>query len=167
MAKPFVGTENFDPLTLTLTFDLLLNKLNLSIYFWTERDMACILSIDIPCGKTFLSVPKLLISWPWPPTLTYFWKNLTLALTFKPKEIWLLYLAWIFLVARSFCLYQNFWSITLPSNFDLLLKELNFKSKEILRDCKSLGGGFPFGCPDLVTGTGVHHMYLVFALCRV
>ena len=43
----------------------------------------------IPCEKTFLSIPKLLTSWPW--LLTYFWKNLTLTITFKPKEVGLSY----------------------------------------------------------------------------
>ena len=63
---------------------------------------------DIPCGKTFLSVWTFLILWPWHPTLTYFWKNWTLALTFETTEIVLSYYTWIFLIARPFCPYQNF-----------------------------------------------------------
>ena len=42
--------------------------------------------------------------------LTYFWKNLTLAITFEPKEIGLSYYRYEFLVARPICLYQKFWS---------------------------------------------------------
>ena len=40
-----VGTKTFDPVTLTLTFNLLLKKLNLGIYFCTQRDRAFILLI--------------------------------------------------------------------------------------------------------------------------
>ena len=56
-----VGTKTFDPVTLTLTFDLLLKKLNLGIYFCTQRDRAFILLMDIHCGKTFLSIPTFFI----------------------------------------------------------------------------------------------------------
>ena len=52
--KTFLLIPNFDPVTLTLTFDLLLKKkLSLGIYIWTERDRAFTLCMDIPCGKTF------------------------------------------------------------------------------------------------------------------
>ena len=74
----------------------------------TKRDEAFIIHVSILCGKTFQLVPKILTLWPWPWLLTYFWKNLTLALTFEPREIGLSYYAWIFLVARPFCSYQNF-----------------------------------------------------------
>ena len=56
-----VGTKTFDPVTLTLTFDLLLKKINLGIYFCTQRDRAFILLMDIHCGKTFLSIPTFFI----------------------------------------------------------------------------------------------------------
>ena len=78
-------TKNFD--LLTLTFDLLLNKLNLKHNFLIKRDWAFILHANISCGKTFLLVPKISTLWPWPWLLTYFWTNLTLALTFEPKKI--------------------------------------------------------------------------------
>ena len=52
-------------------------NLNFGISFWTKRDSAFKLGMDIPCGKTFLSVPKL-----WSITLTSLWptfeKNWTL-----------------------------------------------------------------------------------------
>ena len=57
-------------------------KLNLGNNFWTESDRAFILRTCIPCGETFLLVPKFLIPWPWPPTLTYFWKNFNLSNNF-------------------------------------------------------------------------------------
>ena len=82
-----VGTKNFDLVTLTLTFDLLFKKLNLSYNFWTKRGKAFILHMWVPYDMTFLFVPKILTLWPWPWLLTYFSRNLTLAITFEPKEI--------------------------------------------------------------------------------
>ena len=41
---------------------------------------------SIPCDKTFLSIPKFLTSWPWPWILTYFWKNLTLAIFWNERD---------------------------------------------------------------------------------
>ena len=58
------------------------SKLNLGYNFWTKRNKAFILHMCVPCDKTFLSVPKIFTSWPWPWLLTYFWKNLTLDITF-------------------------------------------------------------------------------------
>ena len=118
-----VDTKIFDFVTLTLTFDLLLKKLNLGHNCWTKRDRAFIFHMCISCGKTFLSIPKFLTSWPW--LLTYFWKNLTLAITVEPKGIGLSYFKCVFLVARPFCPYQNFWLRDLDLDFDLLLKKLN------------------------------------------
>ena len=73
-----LGTKYFDLLTLTLTFDLLLKKLNIGINFWTERDSAFKLSMDIPWGESFQSISKF-----WSTTLTSNFdlilkKNLTL-----------------------------------------------------------------------------------------
>ena len=149
-------------MTLTLTFDLLLKKLSLGYNFWTNRDTAFILQVCIPCGKTFLSIPKSLTLWPWPWLLTYFWKklnlgynfwtkrdkafilqvcipcgktflsipkiltlwpltyfwkNLTLAITFEPREIRLSYYMHVFLLARPFCPYQKFWPCDLDLDF--------------------------------------------------
>ena len=68
-------------------------------------------------------------------TLTYFWKNLTLAITFEPIEIGLSYFTCVFLVARPFCWKQNF----LPRDLDLdltyfwknLTLTITFESKVI------------------------------------
>ena len=91
------------------------SKLNLDHNFLTKGDRALILHKYIPCDMTFLSIPKFLTSWPWPWLLTYFWKNLTLAITFEPKEIGLSNFTCVFLVARPFCWNQNF----LPCDLDL------------------------------------------------
>ena len=101
------------------------SKLNLDHNFLTKGDRALILHKCIPCDTTFLSRPKFFTSWPWPWLLTYFWKNLTLAKTFEPKEIGLSYFTCLFLVARPFCWKQNFYLMTLTLTFDLLLKKLN------------------------------------------
>ena len=103
------------------------SKFNLDHNFVTKGDRALKLHKCILCDKTFLSIPKVLTSWPWPWLLTYFWKNLTLAITFEPKEIGFSYFTCVFLVARPFCQYQNFWLLTLT--FDLLLKKLNLGNK--------------------------------------
>ena len=62
----------------------------------------------IPCDKTFHMVPKFLTSWPWPWSLTYFWKTLSLAITFLPEVIGLSYCTCIFLVTKPFTWYHNF-----------------------------------------------------------
>ena len=87
------------------------SKLNPDHNFLTKGDIALILHKCIPCGKTFLSMPKFLTSWPWPGLLTYFWKNLTVAITFEPKEIGLSYFTCVFLVARPFRWKQIFFTL--------------------------------------------------------
>ena len=62
--------------------------------------------------------------WLWPWSLTYFWKTLTLARTFKPEVIELSYCICVFLVTRHFKWYHSF----LPCNLDLevwLVKNFN------------------------------------------
>ena len=76
VARPF-RSQNFDLVTLTLTFDLLLEKLNLDHNFWTKSDRALILHISIPCDKTFLLIPIFFTYCPWPwlwPTFGKTWK---------------------------------------------------------------------------------------------
>ena len=131
------------------------NNLTLALTF-EQKEGAFILHMDITCCKTFLSIPKFLIPWPWPTILTYFWKkNLTLALTFEPKEIRVSYYTWIYLIARPFwvCQYQFFLSVTLTSNFDLLLKKLSFELIENIRSYKSWGwvGGEKIKISDYTT----------------
>ena len=78
------------------------------VNYTTKRDRAFIFHMCISCGKTFLSIPKFFTWWPWPWLLTYFWKNLTLAITFDPKQMGLSYFTCVFLVARPFFWKQNF-----------------------------------------------------------
>ena len=70
--------------------------------------------------------------------MTFFEKNLTLAIIFEPREIGLSYFTCLFLVARpcifhmciscgkTFLLETFFYHVTLTLTFDLLLKILNF-----------------------------------------
>ena len=70
-----VDTKIFDFVTLTLTFDLLLKKLNLDHNFWSKSYRALILHISVPCDKTFLLMPIFLTKWPWPWLLPTFGKT--------------------------------------------------------------------------------------------
>ena len=94
---------------MTLTFDLFLNSFNLGHNFLTRRDRASILHICISCDKTFHMVPLFFTSWPWPWSLTSFWKTLILDITFLPEKIGLSYCTYVFLVTRPFTWYHNFW----------------------------------------------------------
>ena len=84
------GTIIFDLVALTLKFDILLKDFNLGNNF-QRSDMACILHICIPCDKTFHIVPLFFYLVTLTLKLTYFWKTLTLAITFKPEEMGLSY----------------------------------------------------------------------------
>ena len=123
------STNNFDLVTSTLTFDLLLKKLNLGYNLWTEKDKALILHnlCGFPCDKTFLFVPNILTLWPRPWLLTYFWKNLTLAKTFEQRKIRLwYYIIYVGSLWQDFSVRtKHFDFVTLPLTFDLLLKKLN------------------------------------------
>ena len=50
--------------------------------FFTLRDKSFIFGMCDPYDKTFPTVPYILNLWPWLWPLTYFWKTLTLAITF-------------------------------------------------------------------------------------
>ena len=65
--KIFVGTKHFYPWPWLLTY--FGKYFNLGNNFWIERDRGFIWLMCIHCGKAFLSVPKLLMLWPWPRTL--------------------------------------------------------------------------------------------------
>ena len=92
----------------TLKFDLqcTFETFSLCHYFQT-RCRVFILSICIPCDKTFHVVPT---SWPF----FYVWKTLTLVTTFKPESVKLLYWKYAFLVARPFTWYHTFSSLPKP-----------------------------------------------------
>ena len=91
---------------------------------------------DLSVGNNFLTF------WPWPWLLTYFWKNLTLTITFEPKVIGLWYYTYLFPVTRPFFWYQYFWPSGLDLDFDLILEKL---------ELVDVGGTSPVRTdPDLV-----------------
>ena len=87
--------------------------LTLAITFFILRDRAFILGMCVPYDKTIPPEPCILNMWPWPWPLAYFWKTLTLAITFLSYEIKLSYLACLFLMTRPFQLYHKFWACDL------------------------------------------------------
>ena len=88
---------------------------NLANNFWTESARALIFHMRIPCDKTFPWIQLFLTLWPWPLSLTYFLKTLTLQITFEQWVLELWYFTWVFLVIRPFCWYHYF----LPCDLDL------------------------------------------------
>ena len=54
---------------LSETLTLLINN------FWTVSARSLIFHMSIPCVKTFPWVPLFLTLWPWPESLTYFFKT--------------------------------------------------------------------------------------------
>ena len=82
---------------------------NLGHKFKTITDRDFILHICIPCDKTFHMVPNFFTLWPWPWSLTYFWKALILAITVIPEEIGFSNFSCVFLVTRPFSWYHNLW----------------------------------------------------------
>ena len=122
VARLFCYYQTIWPWDLDLDFLPTFEKPNLGHNFWTKIDRAFILHTCISCGKTFLLKPEIVTLWQSTLTFDLLLKKLNFALTFEPKEIGLSYLAWIFLVARPFCLYQYFDQMTLT--FNLLYKNL-------------------------------------------
>ena len=95
---------------------------NLDNNFWTVRARAFIFHMSISCDKTFPWVPLFFTMWPWPWSLTYFLKTLTLLIIF---EQWLLdrwYFTWVILVTRPFRVYHYFW----PCDLDLWVWRIFF-----------------------------------------
>ena len=82
---------------------------NLANNFWTVSARALIFHMSIPCDKTFPWIPLFFTLWPWPWSLTYFCKTLTLLITFEQWVLELWYFTWVFLVIRPFCWYLTFW----------------------------------------------------------
>ena len=81
-------------------------KLQLANNFWTVSARALIFHMSIPCDKTFRGYHYL---WPWPWSLTYFLKTLTLRITFEHWVLELWYFTWVILVIRPFSRYHYFW----------------------------------------------------------
>ena len=107
-------------MTLTLNFDLLLKKLNLGYNFWNKWGRAFILQFVCLLRRPFFHYQ---IFWP----LTYFWRNLTLAITFETRDRAFILQACI-PCSKTFLLVPNaadFDPVPLTLTFDLLLKKFN------------------------------------------
>ena len=61
----------------------------------------------ISYDKTFHVISYLLTLWPWPSSLTYFWKTLTFTITQIPQEVGRSYFTRVFLMTRPFIWYRN------------------------------------------------------------
>jgi hypothetical protein len=71
VTRSFNGYQNFDIVTLTLVFDLLVENFNLVYNIWMVSTRALIFRMSVPCDKTIPWVPTDLTLWPWPWYLTY------------------------------------------------------------------------------------------------
>ena len=64
----------FYPVTVILEFDPVFVNFILAKIFWTVSTRALIFHMSIPCDETFPWVPLFFTLWPWPWSLTPFWK---------------------------------------------------------------------------------------------
>ena len=120
-----MGTIIYDPVTLTLEFDPFFENFNLANNFWIVGARALIFLMSIPCDKTFQWVPLFFTLWPWPWSLTYFLKILTLLITFEQWVLELQYFTWVFLVIRPFVGTIIFYLVTLTWEYDLFFQNFN------------------------------------------
>ena len=97
-------------MTLNLKLDLLFTNLNLGHNFLTgsDRDFICVFLVARHFTWFMTSLP-----WPW--SLTYFSKTVTLAITFLQEVMGLSYFTCVFLVTRLYTWYCNIW----PYDLDL------------------------------------------------
>ena len=112
--------------SIILSFCPPLWNFNLANNFWTMTARALIFHMNILCDKTFHWVPLFLTLWPWPWSLThFFWKILSLLITFKQWVLELKYFKWIFPVINLSVDTTIFDPITLTFEFAHFLKDFN------------------------------------------
>ena len=99
-------------LSVILSFCPPLWNVNLANNFWTVSARALIFHMSIPCDKTFPWIP---FFYPWPWSLTFFFKTLTLQIAFEQWVLELWNFTWVFFVIRPFSGYHYF----LPCDLDL------------------------------------------------
>ena len=109
MMRPCHSYQNFDLVTLNVTFDLHILKFNICHNFSTIRGSAFIFYMYSPCDEAFLFIPNRLTLWPWPWPLTFIPENARYAITFEILQVELTYFTCTFLVMRLFRSYQSFW----------------------------------------------------------
>jgi hypothetical protein len=79
VTSPFRGCQDFDLLTLTYVFDLLIEKFNLGYIFSMVGSTVLIFHMSVPCNKTFPWMQTNLTFWPW--CLTYLLKSLSMVIS--------------------------------------------------------------------------------------
>ena len=113
VTRPFRGYFRgyFDTVTLTLEYGPFFENFNLANKLWTASARVSIFHMNIASGQTFPGVPLFQTLWPWPwsSTYRYFYKTLTLLITFEQRVLELWYLTWVLLVATPFSVYKLFW----------------------------------------------------------
>ena len=107
--SPFSGYHYFLPCDLDLVVWPIFENFNLAYNFWTVSAKALIFHMSISCD--------FFTQWPWPWSLAYFFKTLTLLITFELWVLELWYFTWVFLVIKPIRWYHNFW----PCDLDLRL----------------------------------------------
>ena len=126
VTRPFRGYHDFWPCDLDV--NLFFENYNLANNFWTVSASALIFHMTIPCDKPFPWVALFLTLWPWPWSLMYFLKILTLIIAFEQWLLELWYFTWLFLVIRPFCGCHYFLPcdlVTLTLDFDPFFENFN------------------------------------------
>ena len=80
-----------------LSFHKSVWNFNLANNFWTMKTRALIFHMGIPSCKTFQRVPTSFTLWPWPWSLNFFQKTLTLLINFEQ---------WVF-IFRAFIFHMS------------------------------------------------------------
>ena len=104
---------------------LLSETLTLFITFETVSARALIFHMSILCDKTFPWVPLFFTQWPWPWSLTHFYKTLTLQITFEQWVLELWYFTWVFFVIRASVGTIIFYPVTLTLKFKPFFENFN------------------------------------------
>jgi hypothetical protein len=99
------GYQTFWPCDLDLDVWPTYKNFNLGYNFQMVCTRMLIFHTSVPYDKIFSWVQNFLTMWPW--HLTYLFKTLTLAITFKWYVLGCWYFTWVFFVTRSFHEYQN------------------------------------------------------------
>ena len=107
---------------------------------------------DLLVGTIFFTL------WPWPLSLTYFLKTLTLQITFEQWVLELWYFTWVFLVIRHFSGYHYFFHpMTLTFEFDLLFSNFNFANNFWIVSARALI--FHMSIPNVIRPIHWYHNF--------
>jgi hypothetical protein len=108
---------------LTLTFDLIIENINIGYIFWLVSTKALTFHMSVSYDKTFLWMPTNMTFLPL--CLTHLSKTFTMAIIFEWYILGLLYFTWVFLVTKPYHGYKRFDLVTLTLVFNLLIDNFN------------------------------------------